>query len=801
MAYLKNGQSFSADLHFENVHLLRKQLDQEFDDVLPTPPERVERRKAIAIEMRRRFQRELRILDLLRLKGSPRIVELLGSYEQKGPNEYESSYNFIFPLADKDLDKFLLQDPKPKDFCDNSAFLEELYGLASALNDVHEFRFQFKELDDANMELLGCHHDLKPSNILVFGNRFVLADFGLSRLSAVSEGSKSRFKDVRGDYFAPECMDEDYHQQRIGRSSDIWSFGCVIAEIATFIENGAGGVRNFRERRFTRDRPYNRNSWFHSSGELKAEVEEWLRQLSTHTSDEDLRSLVQLTREMLNPLPHRRPTSKAVLKQLAYISLKSLYRHIVRLYESILDGFGNFNLATEKTRLDEWAMGLGIDNRGHDGERPCDIVEQIGEQIREVLKKLKEVLESAPVKIQTHPDADDAVQVTFVALREGIDALWKLIPQGKQEFMRKRWQYRRLRASTIEGITEIKQQTRNPHEKALASMKQLVLFMEEHKSPSETHLKERSFVTLEGRLGEHHIGWYNFGQEETPPGYKRARVLIEWKHYDDKLGSHVDKEIYARMDAIAELPNEPGRPAEFRVLDCAGYFLDGDELAFGMMYNFPADHGNSISTRVATLEGIINENQSVTKLKRPALGDRFRLAKSLVFCITEFHAVGWLHKNICSQNIVFFTKNQSEEPPPIGEPYVIGFNHSRPDSDDLYTLMPSVGEVQKLYQHPEYRAKKPREQNLRFRRSFDYYSLGVVLLEIGMWHTIGKLIAGVGCSPGDTYNHFMERARQLGPLMGTLYRDATLYCLQESSEQDTEDFYRMVVEPLSRCNV
>jgi len=795
------SQFFNANLWCKNVRLLRKELDQEFDDVPPISPERAAKQRAIATRMRDRFQRERRILDLLRLKGSPRIVELLGSYEQKGRNEYESSYNFIFPLADMDLDQFLQQDAKPNHFCDNTAFLDELYGLASALNDVHEFRFQFKELDNTGMELLGCHHDLKPSNILIFGNRFVLADFGLSRLSAVSQGSKSRFKDVRGDYFAPECMDEVYRQQSIGRSSDIWSFGCIIAEIATFAENGAVGVRNFRERRFTRNTSHHQNSYFHSGGKLKVEVEEWLQQLSANASNECLRSLILLTMEMLNSSPDRRPTSKSVLEQLAYISLKLLYKDTARLLELILDDFGNFNLATEKSRLDEWAIGLGIDVRERHGGSPQDIIDQLGEQICEVLKILKEVLKSAPEKIRTHSDREDAVHVTFIALREGIDTLWKLIPREKQEFMRKRWQYRRLGTSTVEGIAEIKQQTRNPHEKALASMKQLVLFMEEHKSPRETHLKNKSLVTLGSNIGEHRTGWYNFGQEETPPGYRRARVLIEWKYYNSKLGSHIDEELYVRMDAISELPNEPSRPAEFRVLDCAGYFLDEEELAFGMMYNFPPDHANRFSTRVATLEEMINENQSVTELKRPALGERFKLARSLVFCITEFHAAGWLHKNFCSQNIVFFIKNQSEAPPPIGEPYVIGFNHSRPDSDDLYTLMPSVGEIQKLYQHPEYQVKKPGEQNLRFRKSFDYYSLGVVLLEIGMWHTIGKLIGGVGRAPSDINNHFLERARQLGPLMGTIYRDATLYCLQESSEQDTEGFYRMVVEPLSKCNV
>jgi serine/threonine protein kinase len=76
---------------------------------------------------------------------------------------------------------------------------------------VHDYRCQ-----EMGLELVGCHHDLKPSNILIFGGRLTLADFGISRLIHSEEGSGTDFKDCLGDYFSPESLDERFSRQKIG---------------------------------------------------------------------------------------------------------------------------------------------------------------------------------------------------------------------------------------------------------------------------------------------------------------------------------------------------------------------------------------------------------------------------------------------------------------------------------------------------------------------------------------------------------------------------------------------------------
>jgi len=80
----------------------------------------------------------------------------------------------------------------------------------------------------------------------------LLADFGLSRFKEQVESSGTVFRQGGGDYRAPECEDigDDFFSKFVvRRSSDIWSFGCIIAEAATYMILGRYGVEEFKKRR------------------------------------------------------------------------------------------------------------------------------------------------------------------------------------------------------------------------------------------------------------------------------------------------------------------------------------------------------------------------------------------------------------------------------------------------------------------------------------------------------------------------------------------------------------------------
>ena len=75
------------------------------------------------------------------------------------------------------------------------------------------------------------HRDLKPHNLLISGDgqHVKLADFGLARLSAIPNGPYT-FEVVTLWYRAPELL---LGANRYSTSVDVWSIGCIFAEMAS----------------------------------------------------------------------------------------------------------------------------------------------------------------------------------------------------------------------------------------------------------------------------------------------------------------------------------------------------------------------------------------------------------------------------------------------------------------------------------------------------------------------------------------------------------------------------------------
>jgi hypothetical protein len=126
---------------------------------------------------------------------------------------------------------------------------------------------------------------------------------------------------------------------------------------------------------------------------------------------------------------------------------------------------------------------------------------------------------------------------------------------------------------------------------------------------------------------------------------------------------------------------------------------------------------------------------------------------------------------------------------------------SRPEGAS-YTLGPDA--EFKYYRHPRYVVGQ------KLSRALDYYSLGVVLLEICLWDTIADLSDRDGRlrSP-DTARQTLLKSYvpQLGQRMGALYQGAVRFCLEADdinsksvpARQLYEQFRKKVVEPLALC--
>ena len=205
-----------------------------------------------------------------------------------------------------DEDEEFAQERFPTDM----AYFTAMSGLVDAVKSLHNFRGQS----------IGCHHDIKPGNILLDGSSFVLADFGLTTFKQPLEYSKSTTS--RFDpYLAPECLDTStgYRKHKVGRASDTWSLACILVELLVFMVWRKAGTDKFRNDRAQASTPgllgcpfYNLNS-----RGLNEVVLERLREIQCINTPKRL--LVDLLLEILRWDPEQRPDSQAV-----YVTLKEI---------------------------------------------------------------------------------------------------------------------------------------------------------------------------------------------------------------------------------------------------------------------------------------------------------------------------------------------------------------------------------------------------------------------------------------------------------------------------------------------
>ncbi|KFA46069.1 hypothetical protein S40293_09969 [Stachybotrys chartarum IBT 40293] len=188
------------------------------------------------------FKKELQNLALLTHLEHPNIIKLYCCYVQG------KRYNLIFALADQGSINALLDGRGGSESLTGKQLLLGLTDVASAIDAMHNFTSHAYDLN-----LSGCHHDLAPRNILIHGNTLLLADFGLSTLKPSDDASITDFKNTSGSCIAPECQmllqGGEFQTGKIGRASDIWSFGCILMESLVYALHGPAGVSDFRRER------------------------------------------------------------------------------------------------------------------------------------------------------------------------------------------------------------------------------------------------------------------------------------------------------------------------------------------------------------------------------------------------------------------------------------------------------------------------------------------------------------------------------------------------------------------------
>ena len=240
-------------------------------------------------------QKELKIHRLLK---HPSIVPFYASYT------FRNTVNILLQKCDKTLATFLREEDHPPPWSEQKTYFSALHGLSDAIGSVHHFR------DKTSPKLfnsVGCHHDIKPDNVLVdmeAGN-LLLADFGLAEINTPVHGSNRTGPGGNADYVSPEGIKLSFgvEDQHVGRMSDVWSFGCVMADIVVYLENPrVNTVSQFREDRKMmldfKDCPL-RTAFFHGLNEPNQGVWKRLDEIQQRSKSKARRDMVTLIRDML----------------------------------------------------------------------------------------------------------------------------------------------------------------------------------------------------------------------------------------------------------------------------------------------------------------------------------------------------------------------------------------------------------------------------------------------------------------------------------------------------------------------
>lgn len=200
------------------------------------------------------------------------------------------------------------------------------------------------------------------------------------------------------------------------------------------------------------------------------------------------------------------------------------------------------------------------------------------------------------------------------------------------------------------------------------------------------------------------------------------------------------EKLHRSLDQLVE----NSRVSHLGLLRFLGYYIDMPNARYAFVYQMPIDYFPFLSNpsnllqelRPKTLVSLFHSGDEHQDIPVPSLESRFRLAYNLLLAVLHLRSQNIVHGNINSSNILIFPglKNSSQDEigsltEDLRHPYLTSlaqFSGNEPSPEPLSASM---------YRHPD----DKRQLDDEAAWAYDLYSLGLVLLEIGLWTPISRL--------------------------------------------------------------
>ncbi len=540
------------------------------------------------------FETKVQNLSFLNLLKHSNVIHLLSCYHHK------QNIHLLFSKASEDDLENLLTSEHSLLFARNESFLIAFTELVSAIHSVHEFT-----ADEFDITRIDCHHDLKSKNVLIDVERFILANFDLSRFKHEVDDSKTHYR-TRNDYeITFECQNlNEKICNKIHRSSDIWSFECIVAYVLTYMRRGKDDVEFFKQvRKFNNDEEI--LFYFHRENIENREMHSWLQKLVLECSSSE-RMLLKLISQILVLDLDDQSLASDVVAELQFITLHALAQEISRnfkRFESMTDQT-EIELLIEKKSFMSWQHSLSLIS-DHTSDVSLKHLFECNnfEETLDRLESLQNVLESSDslsenirrrliLSFRQHNSSLLAFLEHSIQISANMYLKISLLKAKSTEYLQLLSQY--IDVKKIEHMTDIKQIT-------LRALSEEV-FMNDLKLSFDSHIVENwRNIQLDDIKSETEFDKIQYSADES--------CLIEWKRYEDSV--HRDT-IEPRIQAIVSLLHCLLSIFRFRILFCKDYCHKLDRKAFELAYSISKSFTDRIII-VSTLKWFLLQGKKSRK--------------------------------------------------------------------------------------------------------------------------------------------------------------------------------------------